>query len=383
MQRGKSPTLQTTAVKGIWCVKKHFWLYVFLCLVFCGLLEMVQAKSFIPPSHPHIQYLGRWDKSDSLHYRYSWPGVRIQARFTGTSIGIRLADSINYFNVILDGAVLPVFHGKKTGLAEYILAERLRDTVHTVSISRRNITFGDPYTFGGLVLDEGAMLLEPPPLPKRKIEFIGDSFTAGESDEATEQSLPGEARFPVTNIDRGFAPLVAHYFQAQYTTTCRSGSGLVCDWQGNETVSLPKWFDRVLMEREQPKWNFREWIPDVVVICLGLNDHSGLRGPDGKVPEVKSRLFRDTYHDFCTTLRRLYPGVVIVAVAAFPEWIRTNVRQVVDEEQTSGKRDIFYATFDEFTGGYVANGHPTVETHRKMAQQLIETMKTFQLFKSE
>ena len=69
-----------------------------------------------------------------------------------------------------------------------------------------------------------------------------------------------------------------------------------------------------------------------------------------------------------------------VAVAASEQWIRENVRQVVDEEQGTGDRRISYARFDRFNGGYVAYGHPTVETHRRMAEQLISQMDTFHLF---
>jgi len=39
--------------------------------------------------------------------------------------------------------------------------------------------------------------------------------------------------------------------------------------------------------------------------------------------------------------------------------------------------------FDHFDGGYVAYGHPTVETHRRMAEQLISQMDTFHLFREQ
>jgi lysophospholipase L1-like esterase len=318
--------------------------------------------------------------SDSLNPRFSWPGVQIAATFTGTSIGVRLADHTNYYNVYIDGIFHNVFHGTLSGDADYVLAKDLPNTRHTLLFSRRNITFDEIYSFSGFILDDGAELLPPPSRPSRKIEFIGDSFTAAESNEATEQELPWEARFPVTNIDKGFAPLIARHFNAEHHTTCRSGSGLYCDWQGNTEKTIPKIFDHTLMDSNEPKWNFAKWIPDVVVVCLGLNDHSGLRDKDGKISEGKSALFRKTYHDFLTTIRSVYPNVRIVAVAAFPEWIQENVRQVVEEEKSAGKRDVWYAHFDEFKGGYVANGHPTVATHQKMAHQIIESIELFNVF---
>jgi hypothetical protein len=212
------------------------------------------------------------------------------------------------------------------------------------------------------------------------MEFVGDSFTAAESNEATVQALGWEERFPVTNIDLGFASLIARHFGAEYHMTCRSGSGMYCDWQGNLAQTIPARFGRTLMESAVPGWDFTKWIPDVVVLCLGLNDYSGLKDTAGRVSEEKSALFRAAYGKFLDTLTSVYPGVRIVAVAASEPWIRENVGEVVDRERSAGKRNITYAQFDKFPGGYVAYGHPTVATHRLMADQLIAQMDAFKLF---
>jgi hypothetical protein len=137
------------------------------------------------------------------------------------------------------------------------------------------------------------------------------------------------------------------------------------------------------MESVEPKWDFGKWVPDVVVVCLGLNDYSGLKDSSGNVTEKKSALFRTAYRKFLGTLRSVYPGVRIVAVAASEQWIRDNVRKVVDEEQRAGNSNISYACFDHFKSGYVAYGHPTVETHARMAEQLISQMDTFHLFREK
>jgi hypothetical protein len=348
-----------------------------------GSVAMAQPIRTARADDPNIQYFGRWDLRDPLHPRFSWPGVSLRTEFTGTSIGVRLDDPTNYYNVFIDGRPSLVFHGTHRGETVYPLVHGLPDGRHTLRLSRRNITFDEVYTFCGVTLDSGATLLPPPPKPARKIEFIGDSFTAAESNEATAPELPWEARFPVTNIDKGFAPLIAGHFGAQYTTTCRSGSGLVCDWQGNRDQSIPARFDRTLMDTALPKWDFARWQPEVVIVCLGLNDYSGLKEKDGTVTDEHSGLFRSTYHTFLGTLRAVYPGVTIVAVAAFPRWIRENVSRVVDEEHAAGNGDVFYATFDEFPRGYVANGHPTVATHRRMADQIIAVMESNHIFEQE
>jgi hypothetical protein len=362
-------------------IMKHT-LFIFL-FIFIGTSYMLISSTFIAANHPFIQYHGRWDQTDSLHPKHSWPGIFITAEFSGTSIGVRLADSINYYNVSIDGKFIKVLHGTKAGDTDYLLVEHLSNTHHTLRLSKRNIVFDAVFSFAGLLLDDGAELLPPPKKLSRRIEFIGDSFTAAESNEATVQQLAWEERFPVTNIDKGFAPLIAEHFNAEYHTTCRSGSGMVCDWRGDTTVNIPNIFDRALMESPQPKWDYAQWIPQVTVICLGFNDHSGLKNKEGIVTEEKSTFFRTGYHKFIQRLREIYPGVKILAVAAYPEWIRRNVQLVVKEERKSGRSDLFYGTFDDFPGGYVANGHPTVETHRKIADQIIQTIEEAKLFSQE
>jgi hypothetical protein len=113
---------------------------------------------------------------------------------------------------------------------------------------------------------------------------------------------------------------------------------------------------------------------------LGLNDYSGLKDKAGKVAPENSALYRAKYHDFLAKLRSFYPGVKILAVAAHVEWMRENVQQVVHAELASGKQDVHYAQFDYFEGGYVANGHPSAATHRKIAAQMIAALEAAHVF---
>lgn len=356
---------------------EQFFLIMFIYLI--SFDDLIYAINFIPASNPDIQYYGRWDMSDSLNFKHSWPGIYIFAEFKGTSIGVRMDDSVNYYNVYIDGKFFKIFHSHMGGERDYILADSLTNTHHIFRISQRNISFG-VYSFGGLLIDDGAKLLPLSPKPSRKIEFIGNSFTAAEGNEASQADMQWEAKFPVTNIDKGFAPIIARHFNAQFHTICRSGIGMVCNWQGKYDISMSHYFDRTLMESEDPKWDFKKWIPNLVVICLGLNDYAGLKDKNGGVSEKNSEIFRNVYHKFLKTVREMYPGVLILAVSASNAWIRKNVRKVVNEEYANGHFDIYCAQFDHFSNGYVANGHPTVATHKKIADEIIKSIDKYDLF---
>jgi hypothetical protein len=220
------------------------------------------------------------------------------------------------------------------------------------------------------VLDDGMGLLPPPSKPIRKIEFLGDSYTSASGNEWTDASAAPNDSY--TNIYLGFGPVIARHYNAQYQMTSRGGIGLVHDWQGNVVNNLPSYFDRTLFYSGEPKWNFSQWIPDLVVICLGLNDFSGWNGYGGSISEDNAAYFRARYHDFISTIMGEYPGANVLAVAANGiDWLKNNVSQVVAEENTMGHTNVHYAYFPYYTDGYVNSGHPTVATHQLIADTLI------------
>ncbi len=378
--QARCETLFKNQMKGMREMKMNlnaFMVVIFFLLFLSG---SSSAAKLVPANDPRTEYFGRWDKSDPVNYRHSWPGVFIVAVFDGDSVGVRMSDTTNYYDVYVDGRLHSVFHGTASGDADYILADSLVGGRHTLRFSQRNISFGI-YSFSGLMISDSASLYQPPPIPLRRIEFIGDSFTAAEGNEATLPEMNWQDKFPVTDIDSGFATMVARNFNADYHITARSGIGTVCDWQGKLDICMPHYFNRTLMESPEPKWDFRNWTPDLVVICLGLNDHSGLRGKDGNVSEKNSKIFQEGYETFLDTLLRVYPGVPILAVSSYEEWIVQNVERVIDEEHAAGHKDIQFASFGFYPGGYVANSHPTVASHKRIAAVIIKAIDDMKVYK--
>jgi hypothetical protein len=359
--------------------------FVSLLLVFfLGITWVMKADKLISPSNSYIQYYGRWDTTDSLHYKHSWPGNYIIIAFTGTKITVKMADNTSYYNVIIDNKDYPILHGDVEAEKDYLLTQGLENVHHVLCLSKRNFSFSHIPVFSGFILDDDGDLLPPPPRLKRKILFVGDSYTAAEGNEATETEIKWENTFPLTNIDKGFAPLIAKHFAAEYQTICKSGAGMVCDWKSDTSETIPKLFDRTLMIGNLPKYDFNSWVPDVIVICLGINDYNGLKDKtEDEVLDENSLIFRTGYHKFIRYIRNIYQEVKIVAVAAHVDWIQNNVEQVVDEEKDSGTKEIFYAKFDKFNSGYVANGHPTVETHKQIAGEIIKVIEEENIFVHE
>ncbi len=329
------------------------------------------ASVLVPADDPNIRYTGRWDFSNPAAPSHSWPGVSVTARFEGTSIGVRLTDNFTYFNVFIDGELKGVFKGTSASAANVTLASGLDDGPHTLVLFKRNETTWTRFAFNGLVLDDGKALLPPPERPDRRIEFIGDSFTSAEWNELTGTA---DSDAPVTNIYEGFGPIIGRHYGAEVHMTSISGWGLVVEWQGDYTKNLPDQFDQVHTFARNQAWDFDRWIPNVVVIGLGLNDYNAFGGYSGPVADENRDLYIGRYHEFIATIRDAYPGVRILAVAANGlEWLKSAIGQVVEEENAAGHGDVFYADYPYYDGGY-ANYHPTVATHYQIADRLIAAM---------
>ncbi len=354
---------------------KSPFLLLLLFLLFSILPSGIYSQTIIAADDPNIQYFGRWDFADPLAPTHSWPGVYIYVEFEGTSIGVKMNDNFDYYNVIIDDTILTVFHGTNSGISSYTLASGLPEGQHSILFVKRSETNWTKFSFNGFILDNGKTLLPPKEKPVRKIEFIGDSFTCASGNEWTDNSAPSNVE-KYTNIYEGFGSITARHFNAQYVLSGRSGYGLVLDYTGNYEGNLPDVFDRTVLIAENPKWDFEGWVPNLVVICLGLNDYSGFGGYSSTVAQDKTDLYKTRYHEFIAQIRDVYPGVKILTVAAHVEWIQNTVQKVVQEENESGNKDVFYTYFPYYNGGYVNNGHPNVETHHKIAERLIAAIDT-------
>ncbi|HOT97449.1 MAG TPA: SGNH/GDSL hydrolase family protein [bacterium] len=348
----------------------------FMCALMLVHLSGARAVIEIPANDPNIQYSGRWDFSDPLAPAHSWPGVYLYAEFEGTSIGVKMKDNFCYYNIIIDGADTLVLHPTSGEITTYPVASGLAPGRHSIRIEKRNETTWAKFTFNGFVLDDGKGLLPPPARPERRIEFVGDSYTSASGNLYTKSDKPAEDA-PITNINEGFGPITARHFGAEYMMTSRSGYGMVMDWQGSRSGSLPAVFGQTHTFTATPPWDFSQWAPNLVVIGLGLNDYSGFGGWNGAISESNRNLYKTEYHKFVATLRDLYPGVKILAVGPHVEWLQQVIAEIVAEENAAGNADVFYTSYPYYDGGYVYDGHPSVATHHKIAERLIAAINSF------
>lgn len=263
------------------------------------------SQTFIKPGNPLIRYIGRFDSSQADRVRFDWPGVQIQAVFSGTSCSIILEDGKNDYNVFIDKKFHKVLQTTSDTL--YTLASNLHNKKHTLLITKRTEASFGIASFRGFILDPDKSLHTIVKKNKRKIEFIGDSFVAGFGNEGNSSDCLFSRETENNYI--AYGPVLARRLKADYSIIAISGIGIVKNFGDSIRTSefpLPYYYDRVCLN-DTLLWDFNHWQPDIVVVRLGRNDY-------WKKPHPKREMFITAYLNFLKKLRGYYPGAHIFAL---------------------------------------------------------------------
>ncbi len=320
------------------------------------------AVTVIEADHPHIRYTGRIDHEDPKAPTLWWPGSEVTARFEGESITATLHDyGDNYLYAIVDGGP-PALFDLNPGQSSYLVAEGLSDTVHTVTLFKRTETAEGKTAFRGFMLDAGKQLLPPPERPKRRIEFYGDSITAGHSVASTK----GDSNDAVAKDNYyAYAGITARELAAEYHCISVSGIGLYVDVWGFGGNMQTLYYDKLGPSKP---WDFDQWTPQLVVVNLGQNDAWGPHTAEGA---------KENYIRFARTLRDRYPGAHIILSLGSMQATDDDspwpgyLRGAVEELRSKHNDPRVYGLIFPYTG----DAHPSAERQKAMAERLTEFIR--------
>lgn len=271
---------------------------VFVYFMFLGLCLGTAIAVTIDPSNPDIQYMGRWNFSNSSLPKVAWQGAMITVNFEGTAITATIdaddtGNSSETFRVVIDGDYSTTYtFSAGPNPTTHTLAAGLADTVHKLVLMKETYkahSAGSYSVFHGFEVT-GAGLVAAPPRPALKLECFGDSNAAG-ANLASEDNTNGTGQYFT------FPFIAARALGAEMHNISTSGENIS---GGHDR------HDRWDYKNEYPHWDFSQYTPDVVIINLGANDSYTNIAP------TKSK-----YNAFLNDLRVMYPDAHIVLMNGF------------------------------------------------------------------
>jgi hypothetical protein len=351
-----------------------------LFLLVSVLLIDCSAKNelIIGASNADIKYMGRIDLSNSEAVGLNWSGSSIKINFEGESISALLRDETgdNYYNVIIDNDSLFILR-PETKKQYHLLASNLSKGPHTIEIFRRTEWDRGQTDFYGFKINENAKVLAISSPKKRKIEFYGDSITAGLAVEDASGKDRSDSTF--TNNYATYAAITARHFDAEYQCICKSGIGITVSW---DPLIMPEIYDRLLPTDSTSNWDFSLYRPNVVVVNLFQNDTWLVNLPNH--PEFIKRFGDKTpdedflinaYQQFIAGLRAHYPTASIICSlgsmdatkpgSLWPGYVQKAVANLKDENVYT-----HFMPYEESTA------HPNVQQQQNMADSLIQFIET-------
>jgi lysophospholipase L1-like esterase len=324
-----------------------------------------------------VRFVGRVDYTNPASPRFAWSGSTILARFTGSSIGIKLSGPTTYFDVLIDGTLQAKSTLLTTGTTSYPLATNLAAGPHELEVYRLNepgIGATGDTTYLGLILDPAGGTLLPPSAPAaHRIEIVGDSITTGFGDESVNAACPNQ--LAAQNYYVAYGAVAARTLNADLITIAWTGKGMYRNSGGDMTNTMPDLYGLTLPDQATTKWNFASWIPDAVVIYLGNNDFG--QGDPGQ-PYVT------TYNTFIARVRMNYPKALIVCTIG-PNLMdpklseeRTYVQGIVSTATAAGDMNVVFLEMPQPTAaeGTGCGGHPLAVTHARMGAALATLLQT-------
>jgi len=354
------------------------------CAFLIAAASAAWSASFIAADNQNVRYIGRFDRSSAAAPQFNWPGSTIAFAMQGGGCKAILRQSLDScsFNVIIDGAFVRYFIAH-AGIDTYAVATGLIGS-HQIAVSQRGESAEHAITFGGLVLDDGASLTALPTSTGRRIEFIGDSHTAGDGARGTADWAT--CVYGVNDAWVSYASIAGRALGADAYLIAASGKGVVHNHSDSNQVSavtMRQLYKRTLINGPASSWDFTSWKPQVVVVNLGTNDFAEcfqMASEKWRHPATAAQ-FMPAYAGLLDSVRALYGGAKIVMMGPYDQCgsldsAQKVIRRVYDAQISAGKTDVAWCAYPKFTNGDYVCCHPGTAYHQKLADSLATVIRS-------
>ncbi|MGV3528061.1 MAG: glycosyl hydrolase [Flavisolibacter sp.] len=228
--------------------------------------------------------------------------------------------------------------------------------------------------------------LKKPDLPL--IEFIGNSITAGAAADASETPCGTGVYHDQHNAYMAYGPRTARALGVDFVVSAISGYGIYRTWN-REAPSVPDVYEKTDFQLNGTRlWNFNKQ-PTIVTIALGTNDISEGDHQQPREPFDSARYVNE-YIKFIQLVQSKYPAAKLVLLNSpmvggqrgqlLENCLRTIREKINGQNQNHPSVELFFFQPMQPRG---CGGHPSVEDHAIMAEQLTPFLKNLLEEKSE
>ena len=335
-------------------------------------------------------------KMDDEELTLFWGGaaleINVKAREVYACFSSDYADHEQWLTVEINGAPVSRFmlNKEKTW---YCLARNMNpEKENLISIIKDVQPMNEDSVHWLLIhsvgLDDDGEFCQPKPR-ECKMEFIGDSITAGEGLCGAPEELDWISLW--MRASGTYARLLARKMNADWSTMGKCGWGILCGWDGNLESAIPPHYENVcsVMKDEkslalgaQQKWDFYSGKgSDYVIINLGTNDDGGLRVLKEKGDTGCQEELTKAVTGFLKVVRKNNPSAKIIWVWGMLglETVPALVQKGVDNYKvTSGDKSVYTLELESLEKleisdeGKGSRGHPGAKTHMAAAEKLYE-----------
>lgn len=339
----------------------------------------------IEPDDERLQYSGRIDFYKKKKPVLIYPCSSIKLRFTGTSLKIKLINKNSYWNnylgYIIDGKQEKVILSNDME-DEITLADNLEDKEHTALIFKRMDGCHCIHLLG-FYISENGVLLPCEEKPSRRIEFYGDSVSAGEVSEAVDYVGKPD---PVHNGEYSnswfsYAWLTARKLNSQIHDVAQGGIALLNNtgWFNEpQYLGLESTYDKINYNPALgniTQWNFDKYVAGIIVIAIGQNDNHPTDYMKEDYNCEQAKHWRKLYKAFVEKIREIYPNAFIILSTTILEhhlnW-DNSIEAVCD--MLNDKKIVHFLYSNNGSG---TPGHIRISEAEKMSDELVKFIESF------
>lgn len=363
-------------------------------------------------AHRFLMFSGRIDDRNPEKPEFVFPASSLSFRFFGREARLMVTNRNAYWNnaagAIVDG-VHKKFDLENQGVTELVLLREEEDREHDILFYKR-MDGCHEMVLEELRLSEGARLLPPREMPRRRIEIYGDSVSAGEVSEALHciGRPDPEHQGEFSNSWYSYGWILARKLNARLHAIAQGGIALMdgTEWfleDGQEVPmengsGTPEQKDGMTEQRdaateweygagrqmgmetvwdkvhchpelgEPTYWDFSRYTPQLVIVAVGQNDSHPRDFMAEGAHSPKSMLWKERYGKFLRSLREKYPEAHILCITTLLEHDSSWDDAIEEVCGKSGDGKIGHYRFRR--NGRGTPGHLRIPEAEEMAEEL-------------